>query len=86
MNTVAERIHCRTVREILVAARDLITDPSRHCVGHHACDASEAETAMREIPVQLVVEPVESDAGVTDSVTSECSARHDTVSQGAKQS
>jgi hypothetical protein len=40
MNTVAERTDCHTVREVLVAARDLISDPSRHCIFITACDTS----------------------------------------------
>jgi hypothetical protein len=38
MNTVAARNRCQTVRDVLIAGRQLITDRSRHCVGSLAYD------------------------------------------------
>jgi hypothetical protein len=40
MHTTAKPNRCQTVREVLVAAHDLIADPSRHCVKFHACNAA----------------------------------------------
>jgi hypothetical protein len=47
MNTASERTGCHAVRDVLLTARDLIADPSRHCVGLNACDASGHKTKTR---------------------------------------